>query len=247
MSRINIACSEEKLISGSLWKLNTNVNGFKNIKSNELATEVISGRKFEIKHNIQRTYNGTRLRVRLLEDSYDCWFELKDIIDHIEPINRWRPTTLSKEQIKKKLPNILNWIEKSYNIPNHYLWGGTVGPNFDCSGLIQRAFSIEGIWLPRDAYQQERFCTSLKFDQNTLKEIHPGDLLFFGTKYKCSHVAIYKGGSSYWHSSGKQHGHNGIGIDTLQPITKNTISSYYLSIFRGAGRVESCHDGSSLT
>ena len=34
--------------------------------------------------------------------------------------------------------------------PNQYLWGGTLGPDYDCSGLVQAAYASVGLWLPRD-------------------------------------------------------------------------------------------------
>ena len=73
-----------------------------------------------------------------------------------------------------------------------------------------------------------------------------GDLVFFGSKAKCTHVGIYKGNGLYWHSSGPIKGRNGIGIDELQPKGENVISAYYLSKLRSIGRVESSHDGSIL-
>src|SRR6266567_2808676 len=44
----------------------------------------------------------------------------------------------------------LNWAEA--NATGHwYQWGGT-GPNYDCSGLVYKAFLHEGITLPRTTY-----------------------------------------------------------------------------------------------
>ncbi len=245
MTELKITDLNNTLIPGSFWLLKKNVNGYKNAQDNELATEVVKGRRFEIIMNAQLN-PSKRISVSLLEDGYRCWFELTDLIDQIKRSEKLAPKIMTRTQIKNKLPGILDWLEKASKSPNHYLWGGTAGPNFDCSGLIQTAFASEGIWLPRDAYQQETFCASIAFDQKTFKELIPGDLLFFGETKKCSHVALYKGEGDYWHSSGIKNGRNGISIDTLAPINKNDISSYYLSILRGAGRVESSHDGSFL-
>jgi cell wall-associated NlpC family hydrolase len=61
--------------------------------------------------------------------------------------------------------------------PNEYLWGGTVAPNYDCSGLMQAAFGSVGIQLPRDSYQQEAFTEPVAMD-----DLQRGDLLFFGPR-----------------------------------------------------------------
>ncbi len=246
MPVLQTAFSSEALAPKSFWLLNNNTSGYKNIGSDELSTEAKSGRKFQIIYN--PNFNSSsliakRIKVRLLEDGYICWFELQDILNQIKSTNSWEPILLTKTQINAKLSNVLTWIEKASLFQNYYLWGGTIGPNFDCSGLIQAAFSSENIWLPRDAYQQEQFCTKIDIKLNNLKKLRIGDLLFFGTKQKCTHVGIYKGEGLYWHSSGILNGRNGIGIDNLKQINNNPISSYYASILRGAGRVENCHNG----
>ena len=250
MTELQITDLKDSLIPGSFWLLNKNVKGYQNSKNNELATEARSGRYFEIVNNANLTNSKhqqlERIQVILLEDGYRCWFEVKDIFNHIESINRWEPRLLTSIEISRKLPSVIAWVEKASRRPNYYLWGGTIGPNFDCSGLIQTAFSSENIWIPRDAYQQEIFCNPVIFNKNTFEELVAGDLLFFGNSEACTHVALYKGEGSYWHSSGIKNGRNGISVDSLQPINKHDISSYYLSILRGAGRVNSCHDGSLI-
>ena len=249
MPLLKIACNKESLSPESLWLLKNNINGYKDIESNELSTQAISGRNFKILPDPNLGSSNKkqkRIKVLLLEDGYICWFNLEDLVDQIQKIDYWNPKFLTKNQINSKLSKVLIWIEKASKSPNHYLWGGTTGPNFDCSGLIQTAFSSESIWIPRDAYQQEQFCKRIEFNINTLDQLIPGDLLFFGYKKKCTHVGIYKDNGEYWHSSGKKDGRDGIGIDSLSSINKNAISSHYLSILRGAGRVESCHNGRSL-
>ena len=69
----------------------------------------------------------------------------------------------------------------------------------------------------------------------------PGDLLFFGSSQKCTHVGLHIENGFYIHSSGVTNGHNGIEIDELFPQELGNIASFYRSQFRSAGRVISCY------
>ena len=95
---------------------------------------------------------------------------------------------------------------------------------------MQAAFSCLGIWIPRDAYQQEAFGTSILLD-----EIQTGDLIFFGNPTKATHVGIYIGNDEYIHSSGKEHGHNGIAVSAIAGL--DHVSQWYKSQLRGAARI----------
>jgi cell wall-associated NlpC family hydrolase len=97
---------------------------------------------------------------------------------------------------------------------------------------MQAAFWSQGIWLPRDSYQQEAFTTRI-----SIEEMLPGDLIFFGTPAKTDHVALHLGDLRYIHSSGFQMGRNGIGIDTLTDRTEDPVSCGYYSKLRCCGRV----------
>ena len=81
--------------------------------------------------------------------------------------------------IKDQLNSILKWIKDQADLTNQYLWGGTLGPNYDCSGLIQTAFLKHRIFIPRDSYQIKSFCKHLFYFKDSYKALRPGDLLFF--------------------------------------------------------------------
>lgn len=67
-----------------------------------------------------------------------------------------------------------------------YVWGGeTPGHGFDCSGLIQWAFGVGGVSLPRTTYQQVLVGAPVTQDR-----LAPGDLVF----PDLGHVQIYVGG-----------------------------------------------------
>jgi cell wall-associated NlpC family hydrolase len=97
---------------------------------------------------------------------------------------------------------------------------------------MQAAFATVGIWLPRDAYQQEDFLQPIP-----VEALQPGDFVFFGTPQKATHVGLYLGDEHYIHSSGKEQGRNGIGIDRLSAQAPDLVSRTYYQQLRGYGRV----------
>ncbi len=250
MSTLGACIAFELMVSGSFWQLQDGANGYEGLVGNELVTQVAAGRCFELIDHLSinglKAKNSSRIEVRLLEDGYRCWFDFNEIVGNALSCAPSKPNLLSDIQIQQRLPLILRWLEDAAAKPNKYLWGGTLGPDFDCSGLVQTAFASEKIWLPRDAYQQEQFCEKIEVTPENFLGLIPGDLLFFGTSQVCNHVAIYRGGGNYWHSSGLTYGRNGIGCDGLHVMDKNPVACHYRAQLRGAGRVVRCHDGTSL-
>ncbi len=238
----------EKIIEGSSWQVDGVINGYEAFEGNSLSTQAGIGRRFkvincpELKGELQ--IESSRIMVSLLEDGYKCWFEISELLQKASLKSDWVPNLLSESEIEERIPSVLQWLQAKSTIPNKYLWGGTVGPDYDCSGLVQAAFSSQGIWLPRDAYQQEQFCEKVNFLKEDFKLLLPGDLIFFGTAESCNHVAIHIDKGNYWHSSGILHGSNGIGMNSLGGT--DSISAYYQAIFRSIGRVSRCHDGTTL-
>lgn len=89
----------------------------------------------------------------------------------------------------------------------HYRWGGKSPLGIDCSGLVSMAYMLCGILIYRDADIREGF----PIHEIDLKDVKPGDLLFFP-----GHVAMYIGGGRYCHSTGKN-GDNGFTVNSLIP------------------------------
>jgi len=169
--------------------------------------------------------------VQLCEDDYPGWLAANDL-SALRPADlAYCPVSLTRAEIERRLPEVIAFTQQAMNQPNTYLWGGTVGPNYDCSGLIQTAFAAAGIRLPRDSYQQEAFTHPISWD-----ELQPGDLIFFGTPERTTHVALYLGNGDYIHSSGKDQGRNGIGIDSLTDLSHPVSRSYHGQL-RRPGRV----------
>jgi peptidoglycan/xylan/chitin deacetylase (PgdA/CDA1 family) len=69
-----------------------------------------------------------------------------------------------------------------------YLWGGTSGYGFDCSGLVHLVYKAHGIVVPRDSDPQSNLGTAV-----SRSSLQPGDLVFFSSQGNAYHVAIYSG------------------------------------------------------
>lgn len=239
----NDHAAPELLTTGSCWQLLAPLDLYSRPRGRGLATQAAAGRALQLESGVDQN----RLRVRLLEDGYPGWIEAEDLLGRARRLAA-RPALprLQRSQIEAKLPQVLalalRWLER----PNTYLWGGTLGPDLDCSGLVQSAYASAGIWLPRDAYLQERFCQPVAVRVGQFQLLQPGDLIFFGTERRCTHVGLHLGNGRFLHSSGQEHGRNGMGIDDLHPSNRDPIARHYQGELRGAGRVMHSHDGSPL-
>ncbi|GAA0502441.1 C40 family peptidase [Salinibacillus aidingensis] len=130
----------------------------------------------------------------------------------------------SQEDIEK--PDGQNLVDtglKFLGLP--YLWAGTSGFGFDCSGFTHTIFKAHGITIPRDSSVQATHGTPVERD-----DLQKGDLLFFAYNEgegRVHHVGMYMGNGKMIHS----------------PNTASTVeiidvfeSDYYSSEYAGARR-----------
>ncbi|MEG3940047.1 C40 family peptidase [Microcoleus sp. S36b_A3] len=224
------------------YRVRSHINIYDSPKCDRLATQAALGRHLRALNQSPSEVNldTNAVMVRLCEDDYPGWLDLRDI-DLLEVTETvYHPLVLSEFQIREKLPIAITFAREAMNQSNYYLWGGTVGPNYDCSGLMQAAFMAAGIWLPRDAYQQEAFTKPI-----SISALEPGDLVFFGTPEKATHVGLCLGDRRYIHSSGQAQGRNGIGIDVLSDDGDRVSQAYYQQL-RGYGKVVASYQPSEL-
>jgi hypothetical protein len=234
---------------GGSWSVILPLDAYSRPRGSGLATQIRAGRHLRVLEAAgapSRHGGQPRLQVRLHEDGYPCWVESEELVSRARPARPPDLPRLDRSRITARLADVLAFAEAASLQPNRYLWGGTLGPDFDCSGLVQAAFAQAGIWLPRDAYLQERFCRPVAVRSGSISLLLPGDLIFFGTPQRCTHVGLHLGGGRYLHSSGRQHGRDGIGIDDLHPSNRDPVACHYRAELRGAGRVMHSHDGSPL-
>jgi cell wall-associated NlpC family hydrolase len=78
-----------------------------------------------------------------------------------------------------------------------YLWGGTSGFGFDCSGLTHLVYAQLGVTIPRDATPQFASGTPVA----RVRDLRKGDLVFFRARSGAiHHVGIYAGRGRMIHS-----------------------------------------------
>jgi cell wall-associated NlpC family hydrolase len=127
----------------------------------------------------------------------------------------------------KTVANVIKTAKTYTGTP--YLWGGTTRSGLDCSGLTLNAFKAADITLPRTADAQALLGEKVK-----VKELQPGDLLFFATgkkKREITHVGIVtelkaKDNIKFIHAS-----------TSLGVVETNLFSDYFFKRFKLARRI----------
>ncbi|MCG8370136.1 MAG: C40 family peptidase [Proteobacteria bacterium] len=103
-----------------------------------------------------------------------------------------------------------------------YRYGGSAPGGFDCSGLVQYAYGIAGLRVPRTTGQLWSAARPVARD-----ELRPGDLLFFSIEGKMSHVGMYVGNERFVHApqSGRR-----VSVASLE-------APFYRTAFLRGGRI----------
>jgi cell wall-associated NlpC family hydrolase len=97
-----------------------------------------------------------------------------------------------------------------------YLWAGTSGFGFDCSGLTYSVYRQFGIALARDAADQARQGRPV-----APADLERGDLVFFAFGASIDHVGIYAGGGMMVDSP-----HTGASVEVV-PLWSRSFAPYF--------------------
>jgi SH3-like domain-containing protein len=95
--------------------------------------------------------------------------------------------------------NLASTANRFLGIP--YVWGGTTPKGFDCSGLTQRVYRLQGTLIPRDSDMQARF--GAVREAGDADGLLTGELLFFGSGAAgITHVGMYLSNGLFIHARG---------------------------------------------
>lgn len=139
----------------------------------------------------------------------------------------WIPDNPRREPASVDIEKLLEMAHSFLGI--QYFWGGKSPKGFDCSGFVQTCFKLQGMQLPRDAYQQANVGQQVSDDFN---EWLPGDLIYFSERpEKITHVAISLGEGKFIHASGF------VKINSMNPAHDELFTDHYTNIYTKTMRV----------
>ena len=119
---LEVLLTKASFVLGSLWKLRINIDGFKSENSDELVTQASIGRSFQLidclRSNFKEKEIIDRVKVRLLEDDYICWFRFSELIHQASKIESWESELFTEERIISRIPEILSWTKAAKKMSN---------------------------------------------------------------------------------------------------------------------------------
>lgn len=201
-----------------------------NSDKSEIVTQMLFGESCDV---LETNKNWAKIKIDY--DNYEGWVDSKQISPISDEDFDQRKTQIITENVlyynhgnEKILLSIGSEVEEDVesnqeeipfperikntalgflNVP--YLWGGKSFFGIDCSGFSQIVFKVNGIQLPRDAYQQAEIGQVLDF----IEEAEVGDLAFFENENgKIVHIGIMLENQKIIHAHGK------VRIDELDSV-----------------------------
>lgn len=118
------------------------------------------------------------------------------VIDEFYIVSPDQYSINTREGTDRVRPEIVRTARSFIGVP--YLWGGNTQDGLDCSGFTMAVYRLNGLNLPRSS--REQFEAGRFVGRGELRE---GDLVFFSTAGKVSHVGVYIGDDQFIHAPGR--------------------------------------------
>ena len=111
-------------------------------------------------------------------------------------------TIYAKNYHKGHSSTYIESVAKS-KLGKKYKWGGNGPYRYDCSGFTKEVFRRNGIYIPRNSWNQAKM--GMKVSKSSY--LRKGDLVFFNSKHhkRVDHVGIYLGKGRFIHASKFHH------------------------------------------
>ena len=120
--------SQEKLQGNVEYVTQADLNIYDSPECQDLSTQGEKGRYLRV---MVETLNQTSVQVCLCEDDYPGWLSVSDLKSLSPAVEPLPIKSFSEAEIKKLIPEVIAFTHNAMQQPNYYLWGGTVGPNYD--------------------------------------------------------------------------------------------------------------------
>lgn len=222
----------EKNVIVSIVKRNLSTLGFFKGKVDETLDKDLEAalKKYQIAKKLPTTGNIGPMTLKNI--SWDLAKKTSSVtVAKVTPV---KPKTVAKKtntkvvtvaKAKKKTPEVkanssdvkvaIVAYAKSF-LKYRYVYGGASSRGYDCSGLMMTVMRKYGVNLPHSSAAQSKGGKKV-----SLKQLQPGDLLFFGRgAARVGHVGMYIGNDKFIHASSPT---AGIKIDTLSTYCRKVV------------------------
>jgi len=106
----------------------------------------------------------------------------------------------SQSQFSDSTASLYRFLKEWWNVP--YKWGGTTKRGVDCSAFVKTMYKkLHNKNLPRTSAQQYYFVKKI-----SKEDLRTGDLVFFKTGRRITHVGYYLFDSLFVHSASRSKG-----------------------------------------